>query len=101
MAVHGTIPEFTGKDWLSYQERIGFYFEANDIACDSLTKTTKRRAILLSVIGSDTYTLLRCLAAPKYPSDLSYVELCKLLADPIPFYKDTIFIPHSGGKDRV
>ena len=81
MAVHGTIPEFTDKDWLSYQERIGFYFEANDIACDSVTKTTKRRAILLSVIGSDTYTLLRSLAAPKSPSDLSYVELCKLLAD--------------------
>ena len=92
MAVHGTIPEFTGKDWLSYQERIGFYFEANDIACDSVTKTTKRRAILLSVIGSDTYTLLRSLA--------NY-WLTIFSPSPIPFYKDTIFILHSGGKDRV
>ena len=78
MAVHGTLPEFSGKDWLSYQERLGFYFEANDI---DTSAATKQRAILLSVIGTDTYTLLRSLAAPKSPSELSYTQLCKLLAD--------------------
>ena len=76
--VHGTLPEFSGKDWLSYQERLGFYFEANDI---DTSAATKQRAILLSVIGTDTYTLLRSLAAPKSPSELSYTQLCKLLAD--------------------
>ena len=73
MAVHGTLPEFSGKDWLSYQERLGFYFEANDIDTSAVTK---QRAILLSVIGTDTYTLLRSLAAPKSPSELSYAQLC-------------------------
>ena len=31
MSRHGNLPEFTGKDWSSYQDRLGFYFEANDI----------------------------------------------------------------------
>ena len=38
MALHGTLPEFSGNDWLSYQERLGFYFEANDIDSSAATK---------------------------------------------------------------
>ena len=63
MAVHGTLPEFSGKDWSSYMDRLGFYFEANDISADT-NAVNKQRAILLSVIGIDTYTLLRSLTAP-------------------------------------
>ncbi|RLJ22797.1 hypothetical protein DJ031_00255, partial [bacterium endosymbiont of Escarpia laminata] len=73
----GTLPEFSGKDWSSYEDRLGFYFEANDIALDAVSK---RRAILLSVVGTETYTLLRSLAAPKAPADLTYKELCVLLS---------------------
>ena len=58
MALHGTLPEFSGKDWSSYVDRMGFYFEANDI------EIPKRRAILLSVVGNET---LRCYAASRRP----------------------------------
>ena len=70
MALHGTLPEFSGKDWSSYVDRIGFYFEANDI------EIPKRRAILLSVVGNETYTLLRSLAAPRTAGELTFEELC-------------------------
>ena len=51
MSLHGTLPELTGKDWSSYQVRLGFYFEANDIGNDA---ANKRRAILLSVVETET-----------------------------------------------
>ena len=72
------MPEFTGKDWSSYQDRLGFYFEANDI---DDAAASKRRAILLTAVpvGAETYTFLRSLASPRTPADLTYVELCKLL----------------------
>ena len=56
--------------------RLGFYFEANDI---DDTAASKRRAILLTAVGAEIYTLLRSLASPRTPADLTYVELCKLL----------------------
>ena len=31
MAMYGTLPKLSGKDWLSYVDRMGFYFEVNDI----------------------------------------------------------------------
>ena len=76
MSRHGNLPEFSGKDWSSYEDRLGFYFEANDIADDAMGK---RRAILLTSVGEQTYTLLRSLTSPRGPADFSYGELCKLL----------------------
>ena len=35
---------------------------------------------MLSVIGTDTYTLLRSLTAPRRPVELTYKELCDLLS---------------------
>ena len=35
---------------------------------------------MLSVIGTDTYTLLRSLTAPRKPAELTYKELCDLLS---------------------
>ena len=58
----------------SYVDRMGFYFEANDI------DIPERGASLLSVVGNETYTLLRSLAAPRAPSELTFEELCTLLA---------------------
>ena len=76
MSRHGNLLEFTGKDWSSYQDRLGFYFEANDIDDDAAA--SKRRAILLTAVGAETYSLLRSLASPRTPAELTYVELCKL-----------------------
>ena len=76
MSRHRNLLEFTGKDWSSYQDRLGFYFEANDI---DDAAASKRRAILLTAVGAETYTLLRSLASLRTPADLTYVELCQLL----------------------
>ena len=73
MALHGTLPEFSGKDWSYYVDRMGFYFEANDI------DIRKRRAILLSVVGNETYTMLRSLSAPREPGELGVVHNCQHL----------------------
>ena len=41
MAIHGSISEFSGKDWLSYQEQLKFYFEANDNGSDKDSKNVQ------------------------------------------------------------
>ena len=81
LALHGILPDFSGKDWSSYVDRMGFYCKANDVAIP------KRRAVLLSVVGNETFTLLRSLAAPRAPGELPIEEICTLLAahfDPKP-----------------
>ena len=85
MALHSTLHDFPGKDWLSYQERFGFYFQANYI---DYSAAIKQQEILLSVIGTDTYTLLHSLAAH-----------CTLLAiissqNQTPYYNGTHSILH-------
>ena len=72
MATHGTIGEFDGsaEGWISYIERLECYFAANDV-----TQAGKRRAILLACCGAATYGLIRSLATPNKPTDISYREL--------------------------
>ena len=41
---------------------------------------SKPMTFQLSVIGTDTYTLLRSLTAPRRPAELTYKELCDLLS---------------------
>ena len=53
----------------AYLERVHLFFSANDIRAD------KQVAVLLSVIGAKTYTLLRSLVAPALPQDKSFGEL--------------------------
>ena len=55
-------------------ERLTQYFLANDVENED-----KKRAILLSVIGPTTYSLLRSLLSANKPSDLSYDEISKAL----------------------
>ena len=52
MAKHGTIGEYDPQreDWTSYSERLLEYFTANDV-----DGADKKRAILLSVVGAQTY----------------------------------------------
>jgi len=75
MATYGRISEYCeSEDWAQYEERLKFYFEANDIQDDG-----KQRAILLSVCGASCYTLIRNLVYPVKPSDKSFEELCDVM----------------------
>ena len=76
MAVYGNIDNFKSEteSWIQYEERLSQYFLANDIE-----NAGKRRAILLSVVGAETYSLLRSIVAPVKPSELSYEEIVSLL----------------------
>ena len=75
MALIGNIGSFDASmdNWSSYSERLGQFYEANDIADD------KKVAVLLSVIGGKTYDLLRSLTAPQRPAEKSFAELCEIL----------------------
>lgn len=88
----GKIESFSGRndDWELYVERLEIYFTANDLAEIPLAqdgsnaglvqkRAEKRRAILLSAIGAETYSLLRNLVAPQKPSDISYTDLVSAL----------------------
>ena len=63
-------------------ERLELYFLANDI-----TDPAKKRAILLNAAGPTTYRLVKTLAVPGKPTDLSFdeiVEKVKLHFNPKP-----------------
>ncbi|XP_055686895.1 uncharacterized protein LOC129792136 [Lutzomyia longipalpis] len=73
-ALIGNIPEFTPySDWKVYLERLEQFFLVNDIPDE------KRNAILISVIGNDTYKTLRDLCHPALPKDKTFQELCELM----------------------
>ncbi|KAJ8913371.1 hypothetical protein NQ315_008763 [Exocentrus adspersus] len=62
-------------DWTIYSEQLEQWFIA--------TKTNEPKekiACLLSVIGTQTYTLLRNLTFPELPANKSFPELLKLLS---------------------
>ena len=97
MASHSRMKVFNSaaESWVEYVERLEQYFIANDIG-----DAAKKRAILLSVMGSATYHLIRSLAAPARPSEKTYGELVELVTkhhNPAPIYSDgpAIQIPHS------
>ena len=62
------------EEWATYIERVEFYFEANDIADD------KKKPALLSLIGPDTFKMLRSLTVPDGPNDKTYQEIKDTLA---------------------
>ena len=61
-------------NWLAYIERIEQYFIANEI-----TTEEKKRGVLLTVIGSETYNLLRSLVSPEKPSEKSFTQIVNTL----------------------
>lgn len=71
----GSIPEFyaNADDWNVYEERLEQFFEVNDI------DDAKKGAFLISVIGANTYKILRDLCHPVIPKNKTYEELCALL----------------------
>ncbi|KAJ8909627.1 hypothetical protein NQ315_007335 [Exocentrus adspersus] len=75
MAASNKFDEFSGdQDWQIYAERLEQYFVANKIEDDKLQVAT-----LLSVVGVETYKLLRNLCHPDLPKSKKYAELTALL----------------------
>ncbi|KAJ8931657.1 hypothetical protein NQ314_015372 [Rhamnusium bicolor] len=70
----GKVPEYNStEDFSLYLERLEQYFIANFIDED------RKVAVLLTVIGSHTYRILRDLCDPVLPKNKSFDELCGLL----------------------
>ena len=56
-------------NWPAYAERLEQFFVANDIA------DGKKVAVLLTLIGTKAYTLLRNILAPDKPASKDYDQL--------------------------
>lgn len=92
MPAYGNIEKFSGRgeDFEMYLERLDFYFTANDLAeitptgdnaAAVTTRLEKRKSILLSVIGADTYGLLRSLCAPTRPAEKTFKDITDILQE--------------------
>ena len=70
--LHGVVSPYDGnqEEWVEYAERLENYFIANEI-----TDVAKRRAILLNGVGASTYRLIKTLALPGSPKDLTFEEI--------------------------
>ena len=76
VGLHGKVSAFDSseEDWVEYVERLELYFLANDI-----TDEVKKRAILLNAVGPATYRLVKTLAIPGKPTDLSFADIVEKL----------------------
>jgi transposase InsO family protein len=73
----GEILPFTeGVNWDVYIEQVAIFWQANGIDEDD-----KKRAVLLTSIGSVAYGVVKSLTAPALPIDTGLTELLKLLKD--------------------
>ncbi|KAL3969421.1 ER membrane protein complex subunit 3 [Sarotherodon galilaeus] len=72
----GSVAPFDSElqSWEEYCEILDYFFVANDIK-----EEEKKRAVLLSCVGTQTYALIRNLLSPVKPGDRSYAELVGLL----------------------
>ncbi|GBO05799.1 hypothetical protein AVEN_220529-1 [Araneus ventricosus] len=76
MSTIGSICEFDASNpisWDNYAEQLKNFLEANEI-----TDAEKKRAVLLSVRGIKSLSVLRLLLAPETPSTKSYEDLIKV-----------------------
>lgn len=70
----GSMAEFDGsEEWKFYEERLEQYFLANEI------EKERQVPVLLSVIGSKSYKIVKDLSDPTLPKDRPYDEICDLL----------------------
>ena len=76
MTTLGKIDEFVpaAGDWTQYIERMNQFFIA-----DKICEEEKKKTILLSSGGAETYSSLRNLVAPAKPSDKSYKKLVRVM----------------------
>lgn len=71
----GTIKEFSlTEDWQMWTERLEQYFVAN-----SISDKKQKVAVLLTLIGSEAYDLLRSLCTPTKPAEKSFEELTEVM----------------------
>ena len=75
---YGTLSEFDCKRelWVNYKERLEFFYTANEIEDED-----KKKAILLSTSGPETYALFRNLCAPDNPLTKTYAQLKQLMQE--------------------
>lgn len=76
---HGSITAFDSKkeDWVSYTQRLDYYFVANDVTTDR-----KKRAILLAESGPAVFQLIKSLAEDEGTlAAMSYEDLVKLVKE--------------------
>ena len=90
MAVYGTLSEFNlvvGSEnrasWDEYCERLKQYFLANDIDPTNGGTQARRRAIFLSSVGADTYSLIRTLCLPDTPEAKTIDQIQELVKNHI------------------
>ncbi len=71
MATIGSLPTFDSKVqvWEEYCEIMEHFFTANDI-----TEEDKKKSILLSVVGAQTYSLMRNLLSPAKPGEKTFAQ---------------------------
>uniref|UniRef100_A0A8C9XTX2 Retrotransposon gag domain-containing protein n=1 Tax=Sander lucioperca TaxID=283035 RepID=A0A8C9XTX2_SANLU len=76
MATIGTLAVFDARNqtWEEYCEILEQFYEANQI-----DNGDRQRAILISVVGASTYSLMRNLLSQEKPKDKTYQELVSLL----------------------
>ena len=68
----GNVGEFSAEqsgDFQDYMERFEQFCLANDIGEADAAAKTKKKAIFLSSVGSQTYRLVKTLLAPDKPAD--------------------------------
>ena len=74
MAQVGLLQEFReGEDWSDFVDRLDQYFIANKL--NGPDEAERRRAVLLTVCGSQAYVLMKDLLAPAKPTDKSYEDV--------------------------
>jgi len=68
----GRIDEFNRCEgsWEAYIECLQYYYQANGTEDDA-----RKKVILMSVCGSETFTILKTLAMPRTTMDLTHAEL--------------------------
>jgi hypothetical protein len=74
--IFGRIQQFNPEviGWDLYAEQVALFWEANDI-----DDKAKRRAVLLTSIGSEAYGVLKNLTAPAKPAQKTLADVLKLL----------------------
>ena len=72
MSAHGKMGTFDSarESWISYAERLEFYFLANKVTDDDTKK-----AVFITVVGTQTYTLLKSLLQPQSPQTATLSDM--------------------------
>ena len=76
MTSYGRIEEFLPAqvDWITYAEKLSYYFKAN-----SITDANRKKTLLFSLCGMETFSLLKDLITPDSFRDKTSDELSQAL----------------------